>query len=540
MAVQTAIEYGVRRLRLLEFEGTARKLRVLGVHEVNLDVAVDPGGEQDPNDVRAAALSDAMKECDFARDPCGMCFDGASATFREFDLPFTGNDQIEKVVHFESESHFQGDLDDFVIQHHVLRKTRDKSHILAVGVRKNELLDRLDILDESGLDPMFVDLDVYSLFNALVGTGLTREHERFVVVDAQDSATSLIFVAAGEIVATRAMRIGAHGLGAEPQSAGASASAAEDQAEIARRHEFVARLTREIRRTLSNLPDLGTPEVVYVTGVGSALPGFAAAMGELLGGPGEELDLLSRVEHKLTAEEARQHGRSLGAALGVAYRLVGQESLLTDFRRDEVAYTHKFDQVKTPLIVAGLLLFLVAAFHALDGYKRVQRLELEYDRMSALGGKYLGDLLEDQAAADARWTNQPTGPRRMQAVLDAARELREDIKRKLGRSADIKDLDSALAVWIKFFETLRRHEDELGPLAFDRLDIDTSTRTPQLKFSGEVTDLGRYQRLEDRLKEVPMFRDLRSGGTQQTSTGLRFSELTIDLDLAQAVDEEEA
>ncbi len=38
MATQTAIDYAGRRVRLLEFDGTVRKIRVVGVQEVDLDV----------------------------------------------------------------------------------------------------------------------------------------------------------------------------------------------------------------------------------------------------------------------------------------------------------------------------------------------------------------------------------------------------------------------------------------------------------------------------------------------------------------------
>src|SRR4029450_7012371 len=121
------------------------------------------------------AIALAVSESGFARDPSGMAFPAAHAMFREFDLPFTAREQIDKVVNFECESHFPGDIDDLVVQHIVLRQTRDKSHLLAVAVRKDDLLDRLDILDEAGLDPMFVELDDFALYQALVGTGVHAE-----------------------------------------------------------------------------------------------------------------------------------------------------------------------------------------------------------------------------------------------------------------------------------------------------------------------------------------------------------------------------
>ena len=39
-----------------------------------------------------------MKEGRITRDPCGMAFDASSTLFREFDLPFTNDEQVSKVV----------------------------------------------------------------------------------------------------------------------------------------------------------------------------------------------------------------------------------------------------------------------------------------------------------------------------------------------------------------------------------------------------------------------------------------------------------
>src|SRR5262245_5840852 len=131
MAAQIAIEYGTRRVRLLEFDGSGRKVRVLGVRDASLEVPADllvledvaqaeaerSGTEApkregaDPDDLRAHAIAEAVAESDFVRDPSAMAFPAAHAMFREFDLPFTTREQIEKVVKFECESHFPGDID---------------------------------------------------------------------------------------------------------------------------------------------------------------------------------------------------------------------------------------------------------------------------------------------------------------------------------------------------------------------------------------------------------------------------------------------
>ena len=555
MAAQIAIEYGTRRVRLLEFDGSGRKVRVLGVRDASLEVPAElvvledialaeaeRGGEeapraregQDPDDVRAKAIARAVSESGFATDPSGMSFPSAHAMFREFDLPFTAREQIDKVVKFESETQFPGDIEDVVVQHVVLRQSRDKSHLLAVAVRKDDLLDRLDILEESGLDPMFVELDDFALWHALVGTGVADEcGERAVVVNAQETTTSLLFLQNGRLYALRSIRIG---------SFGASRAAEGEHAqeiETARAHDVLGRLVREVRRTLGTLPEFGTPGKVLLTGSGSRLTGFAEALGQALGAPAEELDLLARVDHKLDEDEARRVSPDIGVALGIAFKLNGLDETLSDFRREEVAYTRKFDQVKTPLIVLSFLVFLLVAFLGLDKFMQARKVSKEFDLIVSVGQEQLEGLLNDKEAAAAHVREDDDGPSQVQSLLDATKNLREEIAQKLGRSRTIPDLPSALAVWIEFSKLLRAHEIEVGRIALERVDIEVMGKEPTLKIKGEVEDAAHYQTFLDMLKSHPMFANVEPGGTKQTTSGLRFEEVSVRLELSAGTVKEE-
>ena len=544
MPRQTIIDYGGHRVRLMEFDGSGKKLRVLGVTDVPLDGVVPEGEEAaEAEDAQAVAIRKALRAAGFTNDPCAMAFDASNAMFREFDLPFTSDDQIDKVVKFESESHVPGDIDDYVLQHQVLRKTRDKSHILVIAVKKDELLDRLDILEESGLDPMLVDIDDLALHNALVATGVADEHPRLAVINAQEHSTSLLFIEGGKLVAVRSIRIGTRGAGhaaggAEQAGDGGEAAAgdgAEAQAlDTARTHEYLTRLTREIRRTTSTLPDALPVDELYVTGPGGAVPGFAAAIGEVLGREPQPLDLLDRVSHDLSDEEARLWGPQLGVALGMAFKLNGEDVSGTDFRRDEAAYTHKFDQVKTPLIVLSFLAFLVVAFLGLDAFMEAGKLRTEYERIVLQGDQYLGTIMGDAGASRSKWEKAEQGPAQVKAVLDAVKALREEIAQKLGRSHGIPDLPSALEVWIELSNAIFSNEAAIGRFALQRVDIDVLARPPTIKLEGQVEDLTHFATLQAILRERPMFQSVDPGSTQAVADGIRFSDLVLTLNLPAA------
>ena len=533
MVSQTAIEYGVSRLRLLAFDGSGKKLRVTGVHEASLEVAAAPGDETVAEDARAELVAEAVAEAGFRSDPSAMAFDASLAVFREFDLPFTNDEQIRKVVRFEAESHIPMDLDDVVMQHVVLRKTRDKSHVLVAAVKKDDLLDQLDILSESGVDPMHVEIDVLALFTALVGSGVADKHESFVVVNAQERTTSLLFVQEGGLYAVRSIRIGTRSVGHGLDEDAPAASEQEAELERARTHDYLARLTREVRRTLTTLPGRQAPEVVWATGTGARLTGFHEALHEAFGAPVETLDWLEHVDHTLDEDEAERLGPDLGVALGMAYKLNGLDIFDTEFRREEAAYTGKFDQVVAPLIVVSMLVLLGAAFLFIDALLGVKRLNNEYDKMFDVAARQLHSMRSDEDQADvmADIRRAEFGPRQIERSLTLAKQEWDEVAQKLGRGTEIPELSSALLVWVELFDTLKAHEKAIGRLALERMDINMDLKQPLLTLTGEVETSTRYQVLEDLLAERPMFTEITSASLKQMPAGtVRFTDMKITLD----------
>lgn len=527
MASQIALDYGGTRLRVLEFDGSVRKLRVLSVVDVDLDVPASEDEEFEADDMRAQAIAEAVKSVKLTTDPSAMAFDAGSALFREFDLPFTSDEQIEKVVRFEAESHIPLDLEDVVIQHVVLRKTREKSHVLAAAIQKDDLLDRFDILDEAGIDPHFVDMDVFCLYQALVDTGVAAEHPNAVVVSAQSHATVLLFLVEGKLWAVRSLRMGTHGI----HEAGSSEVESEDL-EAARAHDFLGRLGREIRRTMTSLPGAEFTTVL-ATGSGSRIPGFVESISEAFSLPAEPLDLLERVDHKLDEDEAARFGPDIGVALGTAYKLLGSDQTGTDFRREECAYARKFDQVKSPLIALAFLVFLIVALDCIDEIHKVRKLRTEYNWIVGDAGQALEVNMGDVAKAKAVYEDAEFGPRQVQAIsLRVDREF-NDLAAKLGRSEAIPTQPSALAVWIEFSEAVLDNEERFGRFFVSKLDIDVGGRNPELKIAGVMEDRTRVDMLVQLFENDPLYSEVtKVPSTQANDEGLiRFDDIIVTLDL---------
>ena len=534
---QLAVDYGSDKVRLLEFDGSGKRLRVLGFAEASLNGAAVTSGEDAEeaaatrDDLAADSIAKAMDEARFADDPSGMAWPAGQTLFREFTLPFTGNEQIEKVVRFESESHIPLDIDDVVIQHQVLRKTRDKSHILAVAVKKDDLLDRFDVLEESSIDPMFVDLDVFALLHALKGTGVAGEQECCLVLCAQDHATSLLFMVKGELYAVRSLRMGAHGIPRQGQTAGGGM---DDDIAAARGADFISRLERELRRTLTTLPGVGELQAVHLLGAGSDIPGFEDMLQRVFASAAvAPLNLLERVDHKLSDEDAVRFGPDVGVALGVAYKLAGMDLTETDFRREECAYTRKFDQVKSPLIVLSFVLFLIVALKGIDTFYQLKKVRNEYGTLLTDAREQLNLLVGDNTEARAVWEQLEFGPHQVQAISQAFDRRHNELALQLGRSSKIPPQPSALAVWTELSTLLIEHQDEIGRLTLRKIDIDVGAREPIMRFSGRVIDANRYNDLIDLLNADGLYMGLKMGDLSPAPDGEYhdFGETSVKIDI---------
>jgi len=256
-------------------------------------------------------------------------------------------------------------------------------------------------------------------------------------------------------------------------------------------------------------------------------------MEESFGRSVDRLDLLSRVDSELDEEEAELYGPDIGVALGVAFKLNGIDVVKTDFRREECAYTKKFDQLKSPLIVLSFVVFLIISLLAVDAYYQVEKMNNEY---KVLLGDAKGQLLRELGEiddAEAVWSGIGSGPDQMQAIHQVFERRHNDLSLRLGRSSQIPVQSSALAVWMEFSNLVRASESDLGQLWIRKIDISMGERDQTLKFSGRMTDALVIDDLLELINNDPLFYDLKRGEISPTKDGgfTDFGDTIVHLDL---------
>src|SRR5262245_46917181 len=178
MASQLALDFSRHRLRAVEIDGHAKSPKVKSF--VASDVAPPPAPAEGQGQAQAPPqwrYSDAAKalfeQRRLARDPSAVALASIDCTFRDLELPFSGPDQIDKVIKFEAENQLQlVDIDSVVVTYQLLDSDgRGGSRLLAAACTKEQIGRVLADVAPVNVDPHFADLHLCALFTALKYTG---------------------------------------------------------------------------------------------------------------------------------------------------------------------------------------------------------------------------------------------------------------------------------------------------------------------------------------------------------------------------------
>ncbi len=576
MANYVGLDLGSHQVRILEAEGSARRLKIKRFTKVDLRPAQEGPISNYLTKDDGDAIDDGFSDAKISHEPVAMSWDSAHTVFRELDVPFTSDDQIRKVIKYETESHLLNcDIEDVIVSFYRLSETRDKSHLMVMAVRKDQLLNRFEMLQRANLDPLMVDLDVMAAFNAITGLGYAEEHKTFMVLDCGRRSSNLLLIHKGRLVSGRAIRLGsdsvtarlAADLGpdapelaagpqallqgpnagdlmvrastadAKPETAKASDELALDMAQE-RASDYYLKIAREVKRTLATtkLPD--EIEVILAAGPGSLLPGFTEMLAQQLGleAPVEPLNVLERVDHDLDADEADAVGAESLVGIGLVLKLAGHDASGVDFRQEECRYARKFDQIKEPLIYfCGFLLFLVLLWNLLDVrmlsvkepflFKKDQA---DIARIHKWGKeKYERALGKDATLPGARAAPTLNSLRYIQAQMTSHIDK---LKGDLGRGGAIPEMQSALVMWRDCFDEINKKIDSIGKLILTDMKIGVrQQKNPFIQLEGEVPSDAALDTLRAALRQVPgqSVADFQDGRSRNLGGRIAFSDIKI-------------
>jgi len=507
MAKAVGLDIGTRSVKVAELEGSGKKVRVSQFFVRDVPAREDGGIDE-------SAIADTVraifKEGRLPRETVAAAVPTRDAILREILVPFKTDDQIRKVVKFEAEGHIeQCSLDELVVEHVKVGEVEGKSRVIVIAARKDALGRLLSIGEKAGVDPLVVDIDAISLFNAVSLTPLAEKHAAYAAVDLGATSTNIIVVVKGSLRVVRSLRLGDDSLAnaisrdleiprleAEKKKvlllAGPGASgdliaplglepetgADEEKPEIEKSHqelesdligqkrdEFVEKVSRELARTLAGAKYEVPIEAVLLTGGGSAMPGLADSLKNRLAIEVLPFNPLEVLPSTVPEKDRAALGLRSATAIGLAAKLLGNEPVKTDFRQEEYRYQKRFDQVKVVLaccVSLMVILFSITCFH----FWKKQRLhEAQYDQIVRWAkGKY------DQADPGAR----PIATARFEQIGTMVRRLdseNKDLLKRVGSGGDFPPIKSVLQTFVGMFRALQSSNKALEGLIVRQIEM---------------------------------------------------------------------
>jgi Tfp pilus assembly PilM family ATPase len=454
MARSCGLRIGPRRFELVVIDGSAKKHKITAYMSGEL-----PREGADPIASAAAILREAVKAHNVPTDNVGVAIDTGLAAFRTIKVPFADKNKIDEVIKFEVESQLpQWNIDDVVIDFHVLESTDDSSELLVTAVPKTDLRTVLSICEKAGVEPLEVELETTAMVNAAMTANICTVDNAQVLVHIGETSTSVVVMDGGKVREMRAIHIGAlsHEFPAsetEPVAEGeapAPVVPANDPLEVQRRLEqAIKRIRRELGRTVSAARTVHPIDSVYVCGL--ELPGLAGS---------RILDAEVRVLDVFDADGG-QPAEGFGPLVvpyGVAVRQLGGGVLRPSLRREELHYSGAFERVELPLAVVALLVltFLGVWFiFLLKERKMIDEGPLTFWRDSArtyvLGNPAKGapgDLIyppESVTAYVKNWDNDKERNKfdQLRYLTNLIQQDVKKLEKDLGQDAEIKQPQSA-------------------------------------------------------------------------------------------------
>jgi cell division ATPase FtsA len=428
--------------------------------------------------------------------------------------------------------------------------------------------ERLALLNQNGVDPMNLDLDMAAVYNAAQASGAFEAHPDCVLLDIGATTTNILFVKEGELKSCRSLRAGSESITrALSQDLAVDTDSARDRAEqgdgspreddllapipleidedggdptretersagelenaivLQKQNDFISRIHRETARSLSIYSTDVAVSAIYLTGAASLARGVKERLEQQFRKPVIRLDFLNEGDHAVDAADHERVNAGLGIALGCALKMLGQEGLDLEFRRDELRYTRKFDLIKVALASTVSLIFILMFLTWLNYQNtlKIRRHELG-EILRHLNGKYLTQtkqmykgVLEDQAKP---LRNDPDDKFRLiPAWQDQVRTMDRHITSELGFNVQgIPPIRSALEVWKDLFEKLDGVRTDLGYMYLDDLKVTQKSSS----FKGLLGNRGNVDVIEIEVKKLPYVEDVRRDRTEEKEGRFKF------------------
>ncbi len=273
---------------------------------------------------------------------------GASVMIRKITLPVMTEEELDDQIQWEAEQYIPFNLSDVNLAHEVLNPGDDEGNmeVLLVAAKRDMINDYVAVVTESGLNPVIMDLDSFSVMNAYEINYQLIEGEILALVNIGASIINMVICRNGKYLFSRDVTVGGNLYTeeimkelavsyeeAELLKLGGSATG-ETEAVMRQEVEAVIRkvsdqIASEITKSLDFYQATAAEEhiaKIWLAGGGCVVSGLAETIQQKQNVPVEIMDPFRALERNTKVFDPaylEQIGSSASVSIGLALRRVG-------------------------------------------------------------------------------------------------------------------------------------------------------------------------------------------------------------------------
>ena len=203
------IDIGSNSIKIVELEeiGTTYHLKNIGETPLAQGAILNKAVEN--SEVICNTLSRLIDDMEIETDNAAVSISGAPVLLKRVSLPSMSDAELKKSIKWEIEQFSSQAANDYTHDYQVLtaKNSKDKIDVLIVAANKNVTKEYLSIITNVGLNPVVIDLDVFSL-ESIYEVNYPESDGLLALVNIGASVTNILVVDSGESVFARDLQIG--------------------------------------------------------------------------------------------------------------------------------------------------------------------------------------------------------------------------------------------------------------------------------------------------------------------------------------------
>ena len=291
------IDIGSSSIKLVELEqyGSAYQLRSIGEAPLPPDSIVNKAIAR--SEVVSHTLSTLIDDLEIETDDAAISISGDPVLIKRVSLPKMSDAELKKSITWELEQSISGGIKEVNYDYQVIpgKSTRDNIDVLIVAANKNATKDYISLVTGVGLNPVIVDLDVFSL-ESMYEVNYPESEGLLALINIGASVTNINIMENGESVFARDLPIGGnkytHLIMAEMDLTYEESEEVKHTQRVGLTdpglkqfaHKFIDSICSEIKETLDFFSTTHCNEKlqrIMIGGGSSSIPGLKDALSEI-------------------------------------------------------------------------------------------------------------------------------------------------------------------------------------------------------------------------------------------------------------------